>query len=296
MTPSLWRGRNIVANNGNLTCDQLALKCYIMSATPASSALSIWLHLWRHSWAQTWYSPTRCMSVESTTNGPTWRMHSHFMCSTCMWNVHVSTWSPALPLRSQWCPHSLAKKRAQSGHPCYGVPPAAGSEKGPCEQLAPRGAAQQGCPLPMRRWGQYRKWYVWGGPPPHDQRYLDLVGCGVPGIGCDQYSWLFVTPEVQAFVMVSVHKSCCYLTDEDSTTSRDLSQWRGALTEHEQLLKRWQKAWVGLCFCLRVCFVSDVVQLCGLTCTMCTSFNLLCMFCFRPLVWTRADWLNSAEW
>uniref|UniRef100_A0A8C2XN07 Semaphorin 4D n=1 Tax=Cyclopterus lumpus TaxID=8103 RepID=A0A8C2XN07_CYCLU len=36
-----------------------------------------------------------------------------------------------------------------------------------------------------------------------------------------------------------------YLTDE-SIPSRDLSQWRGALTVHEQLLKRWEKAWVGL--------------------------------------------------
>ncbi|KAM6901044.1 semaphorin-4D isoform 2-T4 [Lycodopsis pacificus] len=31
--------------------------------------------------------------------------------------------------------------------------------------------------------------------------------------------------------------------DEESIPSRDLIQWRGALTEHEQLLKRWQKAW-----------------------------------------------------
>ncbi|KAM3873826.1 semaphorin-4D [Diretmus argenteus] len=34
--------------------------------------------------------------------------------------------------------------------------------------------------------------------------------------------------------------------DEESVPSRDLNQWRGALTEHEQLLKRWEKAWVRL--------------------------------------------------
>ncbi|TNN81754.1 hypothetical protein EYF80_007883 [Liparis tanakae] len=33
--------------------------------------------------------------------------------------------------------------------------------------------------------------------------------------------------------------------DEESVPSRDVSQWRGALTEHQQLLKRWEKAWVG---------------------------------------------------
>ncbi|XP_031715870.1 semaphorin-4D isoform X4 [Anarrhichthys ocellatus] len=33
------------------------------------------------------------------------------------------------------------------------------------------------------------------------------------------------------------------IRDEESSPSRDLNQWRGALTEHEQLLKRWQKAW-----------------------------------------------------
>ncbi|XP_056288749.1 semaphorin-4D isoform X3 [Pseudoliparis swirei] len=31
--------------------------------------------------------------------------------------------------------------------------------------------------------------------------------------------------------------------DEESVPSRDLSQWRGALTEHQQLLKRWEEAW-----------------------------------------------------
>ncbi|KAK5878850.1 hypothetical protein CesoFtcFv8_024223 [Champsocephalus esox] len=31
--------------------------------------------------------------------------------------------------------------------------------------------------------------------------------------------------------------------DEESVPSRDLNQWRGALTEHEQLLKRWAEAW-----------------------------------------------------
>uniref|UniRef100_A0A8D3C3T1 Semaphorin 4D n=1 Tax=Scophthalmus maximus TaxID=52904 RepID=A0A8D3C3T1_SCOMX len=42
---------------------------------------------------------------------------------------------------------------------------------------------------------------------------------------------------------------------EESIPSRDLNQWRGALTEHEQLLKRWEKAWVGLCSGMRVCFL-----------------------------------------
>lgn len=58
-----------------------------------------------------------------------------------------------------------------------------------------------------------------------------------------------------AFLMLYIHKRCCYLTDEESIPSRDLNQWRGALTEHEQLLKRWEKAWVGLCSCMQVCFV-----------------------------------------
>ncbi|XP_040928991.1 semaphorin-4D isoform X2 [Betta splendens] len=31
--------------------------------------------------------------------------------------------------------------------------------------------------------------------------------------------------------------------DEESIPARDLNQWRGALTEHEQLLKRWEEAW-----------------------------------------------------
>lgn len=44
---------------------------------------------------------------------------------------------------------------------------------------------------------------------------------------------------------VYIHETSCYLTDE-SIPSRDLNQWRGALTEHEQLLKRWEKAWVCL--------------------------------------------------
>ncbi|XP_010904035.1 semaphorin-4D isoform X2 [Esox lucius] len=31
--------------------------------------------------------------------------------------------------------------------------------------------------------------------------------------------------------------------DEDSIPSRDMSQWRGSLSEHEKLLKRWKRAW-----------------------------------------------------
>lgn len=104
------------------------------------------------------------------------------MKSTRMWSVSVSTvtgstWSPILSLRSQWCPHSLANKWAQSGHPHNGVPPACGSERGTREQLAPRGAADQRRPVPLRCWGQHRKWHVWGGPPPHYWRYLVLCGC-----------------------------------------------------------------------------------------------------------------------
>uniref|UniRef100_A0A8C8CZ28 Semaphorin 4D n=1 Tax=Oncorhynchus tshawytscha TaxID=74940 RepID=A0A8C8CZ28_ONCTS len=34
--------------------------------------------------------------------------------------------------------------------------------------------------------------------------------------------------------------------DEDSIPSRDMSQWRSALSEHDKLLKRWKRAWVGL--------------------------------------------------
>lgn len=102
-------------------------------------------------------------------------------CTVCLCGVSVSrpsggsTWSPILSPRSQWCPHSLANKWAQSGHPHNGVPPAAGSEEGTSEQLAPRGAADQGRPLQLCRWGQHGKWRVWGGPPPHCWRYLDLM-------------------------------------------------------------------------------------------------------------------------
>ncbi|GAA6235504.1 semaphorin-4D isoform X3 [Lates japonicus] len=39
---------------------------------------------------------------------------------------------------------------------------------------------------------------------------------------------------------VDIHLS---IGDDESIPSRDLNQWRGALTEHEQLLKRWEKAW-----------------------------------------------------
>lgn len=69
---------------------------------------------------------------------------------------------------------------------------------------------------------------------------------------CRRFSWL-----------LSV-KGCCCLTDEEGVASRDWNQWRGALAEHEQLLRRWQKAWVGL------------------GCRLGTSFNLLCMFGFWP--------------
>uniref|UniRef100_A0A667Z0Y0 Semaphorin 4D n=1 Tax=Myripristis murdjan TaxID=586833 RepID=A0A667Z0Y0_9TELE len=47
----------------------------------------------------------------------------------------------------------------------------------------------------------------------------------------------------------------------ESNPSRDLTQWRGALTEHEQLLKRWEKAWVGLSSDWVVC--SGHMKVCG---------------------------------
>lgn len=43
--------------------------------------------------------------------------------------------------------------------------------------------------------------------------------------------------------LVYFHKACCCSTDEENIPTRDLNQWRGALAEHEQLLKRWEKAW-----------------------------------------------------
>lgn len=94
------------------------------------------------------------------------------------------TWSPILSLRSQWSPHSLADKRTQSGLPHRGVPPARGPGGGTSEQLAPRGAADQGRPLPLCRRGRHGKWRVWGGPPPHYRRYLDL-----------ELAWLWECPE-----------------------------------------------------------------------------------------------------
>lgn len=65
---------------------------------------------------------------------------------SCMsqWCLQHQRSTSILSRRSQWCPHSLASKRAQSGHPHKGVPPAAWSEGGFSEQLAPRGAADQG--------------------------------------------------------------------------------------------------------------------------------------------------------
>ncbi|XP_029371703.1 semaphorin-4D isoform X2 [Echeneis naucrates] len=39
---------------------------------------------------------------------------------------------------------------------------------------------------------------------------------------------------------VDLHLS---IGDEESIPSRDLNHWRGALSEHKQLLKRWEKAW-----------------------------------------------------
>lgn len=75
--------------------------------------------------------------------------------------------------------------------------------------------------------------------------------------------------------LVYFHKACCCSTDEENIPTRDLSQWRGALAEHEQLLKRWEKAWVGL----SVLF-SPVSRL-DCVCVTCVGFNLLCMFGFR---------------
>lgn len=123
---------------------------------------------------------------------------------TSMWSVdlsHGSTWSSILSLRSQWCPHSLANKWPQSGHPHNGVPPPAGSERGTGEQLAPRGAADQGRPLPLCRWGQHRKWHVWGPPPPHYWRYLDLMLL----LRVDQSMscfWVFLSPKSELVITV----------------------------------------------------------------------------------------------
>uniref|UniRef100_A0A3Q3G738 Uncharacterized protein n=1 Tax=Kryptolebias marmoratus TaxID=37003 RepID=A0A3Q3G738_KRYMA len=69
-----------------------------------------------------------------------------------------------------------------------------------------------------------------------------------------------------------------YSTDEN-IPSRDLSQWRGALSEHEQLLKRWEKAWVGPCSeCGKEVYDSNY-----LTYYTCTSLYLQCMFELREV-------------
>ncbi|XP_039634790.1 semaphorin-4D isoform X2 [Perca fluviatilis] len=58
--------------------------------------------------------------------------------------------------------------------------------------------------------------------------------------------------------------------DEESIPSRDLNQWRGALTEHEQLLKRWEKAWVGLCLCMKAVMATELCDdVMGFTCVGC---------------------------
>lgn len=88
--------------------------------------------------------------------------------------VSGEKWSPALSPRSQWRHHSLAGQWARSQPAHHGVPPAAGSEGVPCEQLAQRGAAAQGCPLPLLCWGQHWKCHVWAGRPPQYWRYLGL--------------------------------------------------------------------------------------------------------------------------
>uniref|UniRef100_A0A665UC73 Semaphorin 4D n=1 Tax=Echeneis naucrates TaxID=173247 RepID=A0A665UC73_ECHNA len=62
---------------------------------------------------------------------------------------------------------------------------------------------------------------------------------------------------LETFDVVHVHKMLCYLTDEESIPSRDLNHWRGALSEHKQLLKRWEKAWVGQNCCTQVSFLPE---------------------------------------
>ncbi|KAM8827781.1 semaphorin-4D isoform 2-T5 [Spinachia spinachia] len=62
-----------------------------------------------------------------------------------------------------------------------------------------------------------------GGPLIRDARYRCLAEAGA---GSD-------VSEVDLRLTVA----------DESIPSRDLNQWRGALTEHEQLLKRWEKAW-----------------------------------------------------
>lgn len=89
--------------------------------------------------------------------------------------------------------------------------------------------------------------------------------------------------------LVYFHKACCCSTDEENIPTRDLSQWRGALAEHEQLLKRWEKAWVGL----SVLF-SPVSRL-DCVCVTCVGFNLLCMFGFRLPGCFRQEYWRSAK-
>lgn len=162
--------RNIVGNTGNLTSDKLNCKSGFTCDIRAEIRYRT-------------YEYTACILSLTATNwtlqmDPTMRQvfpfHVQYVYVECRCLDGLRS-SPILSLRSQWCPHSLANKWAQSGHPHNGVPPAGGSERGPREQLAPRGAADQGCPLPLCRRGQHGKWHVWGGPPPHYWRYLDLV-------------------------------------------------------------------------------------------------------------------------
>ncbi|XP_077398905.1 uncharacterized protein LOC144034197 [Vanacampus margaritifer] len=62
------------------------------------------------------------------------------------------------------------------------------------------------------------------GPLPRDARY----GCvAQAGAGSDASQ-------------VDLHLA---VGDEESAPSGDLNQWRSALTQHEQLLKRWEKSW-----------------------------------------------------
>lgn len=83
-------------------------------------------------------------------------------------------------------------------------------------------------------------------------------------------------------------KGCCCLADEESIPTRDLNQWRGALNEHEQMLKKWQKAWVGLCMraCMCVCMHVSVSSVRRLTINLYISKGRVL---FKPLKGLEID-------
>uniref|UniRef100_A0A672FLR5 Semaphorin 4D n=1 Tax=Salarias fasciatus TaxID=181472 RepID=A0A672FLR5_SALFA len=94
------------------------------------------------------------------------------------------------------------------------------------------------------------------GPLIKDARYRCVAEAST-GLATSETLWNVWQEAVGFLEGVCLHKRCCYLTDEENIPSRDLNQWRSALTEHEQLVKRWEKAWVGprcVCACSRLFF------------------------------------------